>query len=58
MLIIETLLFNLSPTLPYTITQKIALKLIIVLMNVLKPTEWTHEYTKELNEIKSLVDKN
>ena len=42
----------------FSIREKIALKLIIVLMNVLKPTQWTHEYSKELDEIKKIVDEN
>ena len=42
----------------FSLREKIAIKLIIVLMNVLKPTEWSHEYSKELGEIKALVDKD
>ena len=42
----------------FSIREKIALKLLIVIMAVLKPTQWNHEYSKELGEIKKLVDEN
>lgn len=42
----------------FTIREKIALKLIVVLMAVLKPTKWSHEYTNELTAIKKLIDEN
>lgn len=42
----------------FTIREKIALKLIIVLMAVLKPTKWSHEYANELKDIKTLIDEN
>jgi hypothetical protein len=42
----------------FSIREKIALKLITVLLNVLKPTEWSHEYTNELKEVKKLIDEN
>lgn len=42
----------------FTVREKIALKLITVLLAILKPTQWSHEYTNELKEIKKLVDEN
>lgn len=42
----------------FSIREKIALKLIIVLMAVLKPTKWSHEYANELKDVKELIDKN
>lgn len=42
----------------FTIREKIAVKLLIVFMVVLKPTKYSHEYTKVLEEIKDLVDKS
>ena len=42
----------------FTIREKIAIKLIIVLMAVLKPTKWSHAYANELKDIKTLIDDN
>ena len=42
----------------FSIREKIALKLLIILMTILKPTKWSHEWSKELGEIKEIVDKN
>ncbi len=42
----------------FTVREKIALKLLIVLMNILKPTKWGHEWQNELKEIKNLIDNN
>ena len=42
----------------FTIREKIALKLVIILMVILKPTKWAHEYTNELKAIKELIDSN
>lgn len=42
----------------FDIREKIAIKLLIVFMNILKPTKWSHDLSNELKEIKDLVDKN
>jgi len=42
----------------FTVKEKIALKLITILLVILKPTQWSHEYTTELKEIKALIDAN
>ena len=42
----------------FSIREKIALKLITILLVVLKPTKWSHEYTNELKEVKKLIDEN
>lgn len=42
----------------FSLRERIAIKLVIVIMVVLKPSEWSHEYTRELQEIKELVDGN
>lgn len=42
----------------FSIREKIALKLITILLVMLKPTQWSHEYTNELKEIKKLIDEN
>ena len=42
----------------FTIREKIALKLIIVLMAILKPTKWSHEYNKALKDIETLIDES
>lgn len=42
----------------FTIRERIALKLLITFMAILKPTQWTHEYASELKEVKDLIDNN
>lgn len=42
----------------FTVREKIALKLITILLVILKPTQWSHEYTNELKEVKKLIDDN
>lgn len=42
----------------FTVREKIALKLLTVLLTILKPTQWSHEWTNELKEVKTLIDEN
>ena len=42
----------------FSTREKVALKLITILLVVLKPTQWSHDYTNELREVKKLIDEN
>jgi|JI8StandDraft_1071087.scaffolds.fasta_scaffold338009_2 hypothetical protein len=44
-------------TTPLSVREKMAIYLVIMLLKLLKPFNWTHEIDKALEEVKACMDK-
>lgn len=47
---------ELNATSPLTVREKLAIKILILILKLLKPFEWSHELDKALVPIEKLID--
>lgn len=41
---------------PLTLREKLAINILVALLKIVKPTDYTSEYSKEMDKIKELIE--